>query len=455
MREPRAKSRPRPIVILLLAVVYAAGASFGQILAIPPGNVTAFFPASGIALAALVLGGRCLWPGVWLGSFVVNTQAFFDTTSPARAATTALVGAVIGAGATFEALAAARMFPPWDRNAEAPLARVRDVVRFTALCGLVCATSSATIGTTSLLVGSLITPAGFVETWLTWWLGDAAGILVITPLLLACSEPRWWVFQGRGFEIVLHQIVLFGFQVLLMSGELPADGPRYPFGHLITPFLVWAGTRLGPLGATLAVFNVSMFVTWATAQGATPFQHEARNVSLLLVQVFVGNVALTTLVLAAVIAERRRAETSLARACDDLDVRVAERTAALAESEERYRVLVEVSPDATLLERFDEDGRFCVVYANAAAARLLGAPSAADLIGKPAFDFVPSGREGVASQWLVDALERGSVGPVEGRVARVDGTLVEVEIMLARVPRGGQRALLVIFRDITRRKQIE
>ncbi|MDI1480160.1 MASE1 domain-containing protein [Polyangium sp. y55x31] len=455
MQRPRAGSQSRPIAVLLLAVVYAAGAAVGQLLAIPPGNVTACFPASGIALAGILLGGRRLWPGVWLGSFLVNTYAFFDTTSLAGAAVTTLVGAMIGVGATIEALVAARVFPPWDRDAEAPLARVLDVARFTALSGLGSSTTSATIGTTSLLAGSLITPAHYAETWVTWWLGDAVGILVITPLLLACSQPRWWRVHGRGGELALHQLALFGFQVLLISGMLPAHGPNYPLGHFITPFLVWAGVRLGPLGAALAVFNVSALVTWGAAQGTTPFLHGTRNVSLLLVQAYVGDMALTTLVLAAVIAERTRAEMALAHSRDELDLRVAERTAALSESEERYRILVEVSPDATLLERFDADGVLRIEYANAAAARLFGVTRAAELLGKPVFDFVLSEREGIAHRGVLRALEHGNLGPVDGWVARADGTTVEVEIMLARVPRGGKCALLAIYRDITRRKQIE
>ena len=99
MRAPKAKERLLPVEICLLAAIYAAVGLLGQRLAIPPGNVTAFWPPSGIALAALLLRGSHLWPGVLLGSFLVNTPAFFDASSASRAAVTATVGALIALGA--------------------------------------------------------------------------------------------------------------------------------------------------------------------------------------------------------------------------------------------------------------------------------------------------------------------------------------------------------------------
>lgn len=439
----------------MLAATYAAAGFWGQLLAIPPGNVTAFFPSSGIALAALVMRGRRLWPGVWLGSFLVNTQAFLDVQSPSRAAVTVLAGAFIGVGATVETLVAAHVFPPWDRADEAPLARVTDVARFTVMSALACAVEGASVGTTSLLASSLIARNAFSETWLTWWLGDAVGILVITPLILACSRWRRSACPGRGVELALHQMALITFQALMVLETPPNANPSFPLGHLITPFFIWAGVRLGLLGAALSIVNVAVVATWATEHGQSPFVNEAHHVSLLLVQVFVGNMALTTLILAAVMSERRRAEAALSRARDELDRRVVEGTAALTESEERYRVLVEVSPDASLLAMFADENRLQVFYANTAAARMLGAESPADLIGKAVFDFVPPDRKAVAKERALEVLAHGSVGPVEGRVVRLDGSSMDVELMLARVPRDGQPAMLIIFRDITKRKQIE
>jgi PAS domain S-box-containing protein len=215
---------------------------------------------------------------------------------------------------------------------------------------------------------------------------------------------------------------------------------------------------------------------WAAAHGFGPFVHDSLNTSLLLVQVFVGNVTMTTLVLAAVIQERTRAEVALAESRDWLERRVIERTAELAEtnrhlqaeverrqakgralreSEERYRILVEVNPDAVFVTSIDaaqKDRR--ILYANPAAAVLVGT-DAAELLGVHTSRLVPTERLEALHARVLEVIEHGRIGPFDDQILRSDGTPIYVEVTGALVPWNRGKAILVVLRDITRRKQVE
>jgi PAS domain S-box-containing protein len=240
--------------------------------------------------------------------------------------------------------------------------------------------------------------------------------------------------------------------------------------------LVWAGVRLGPQGTALAILNVSVMATLATAHGLGPFVHHSLNTSLLLTQAFIGNITMTTLVLAAVIQERTRAENALAESRDELEQRVKARTTELAgtnlrlhaeiergrangralrESEERYRILVEVNPEAVFVTSIDEttkDQR--IVYANPAAIVLLGA-KAAELIGMHPSKFVPAQRREALQARVLEVLALGRAGPFEDSILRPDGDVIPVEATGALVPWDNGTAILIVLRDITRRKKDE
>ena len=204
--------------VLLAGTYYAAG-SLGQILAIPPGNVTLVWPPSGIALAVLLLGGDRLWPGIWLGAFLVNVRTLFDLDpQPRRLPPLLAAGAAIATGSTVQALVGSRLID-YLAGGRSFLDQARGVFRFAAGAMLMCLISS-TVGATSLALGGFIPWDAHGLVWRTWWLGDLAGVLVFTPLLLAwlrrlrsagtpgcspkprpspgCCRPRPWPSSGAG-----------------------------------------------------------------------------------------------------------------------------------------------------------------------------------------------------------------------------------------------------------------
>lgn len=169
--------------VLALAAAYFVAGKAGLLLAIPPGYATAVWPASGIALAALLLYGNRLWAGVMLGSFLVNLSKPMDGTS-------ALLAAGVGLGAALQALAGSALV---KRFAGFPdvLTRETHILRFLLLGGPVSCLVNATLSVTLLAVAGRLNTGVVLTNWWTWWVGDAIGVMIFTPLcVLWLLRPR-------------------------------------------------------------------------------------------------------------------------------------------------------------------------------------------------------------------------------------------------------------------------
>jgi len=215
--------------VLLLAAAYVFSGWLGSLLAVPPGYATAVFPASGVALAALLLYGAPLAPGVWLGSFAMNLAIAYQGSGHVRT-TTAALAATIAIGSTAQALTGAWLirraigFP----NA---LDREKDIGLFLLLGGPLSATVSATMGVTSLRSYGVITTDQYLHNWAVWWVGDAIGVVVITPLLLAILGKPHPVWRPRRTALVLPPIALLAASValFLLASRWEEDRLRVAF----------------------------------------------------------------------------------------------------------------------------------------------------------------------------------------------------------------------------------
>ena len=166
-----------------MAVAYYVVGRLGLLLAIPPGYATAVWPASGIALAGTLLFGYRVWPGILLGSFLINLRTSLDTTSTASILNTTLLAASIGMGAALQAIVGAFLIRRFTQYPTA-LVEARDIIKFLLLGGPVSCLVNATWGVTSLLLGGVIQPVDYLFHWWTWWVGDAIGVITFTPLIL-------------------------------------------------------------------------------------------------------------------------------------------------------------------------------------------------------------------------------------------------------------------------------
>lgn len=176
--------------ILIFAALYYVTGRLALLLAIPPGYAAAVWPASGIALAGILMSGYRLWPGIFLGSFFVNIGTSLDATSAFSIAKSLALTSSIGMGAAVQAMTGAflvRRFVGFPN----PLDQEQDVLKFMALAGPLSCLVSATVGVTSLFLAGAISPAENLFTWCTWWVGDTLGVLIAAPLaLIWAGEPR-------------------------------------------------------------------------------------------------------------------------------------------------------------------------------------------------------------------------------------------------------------------------
>src|SRR5712692_2026573 len=162
-----------PVVVLGLAAVYVLAGKLGLLLAFVHASATAVWPQTGIALAAFLLLGYRVWPGILLGAFLANV------TTEGTIATS--LG--IAVGNTLEGFVGAYLVNRFAGGRHV-FDRPQDVLRFAVLAGMVSTAVSATIGVTSLALGGVARWTDYGPIWLTWWMGDAGGALVVAPLLI-------------------------------------------------------------------------------------------------------------------------------------------------------------------------------------------------------------------------------------------------------------------------------
>ena len=281
---------------VLLFVAYFITARLGLLMDAVAGFATLVWPPTGIALAALLLFGTRLWPGVLAGALCVNLVA--GATLPEALA--------IGTGNTLEALTGSWLLRRVARF-DPRLDRIHDVISF-VLLGAICSTAvSAAVGVASLLLGGTITPPLSWLTFRAWWLGDMLGDLVIAPLLFVwISRPPPARRRLVAAEALVLAALLVGFS-LLVFGSAPAGGGLLRQSYVIFPLLLWAALRFAQYGAVNGTFLVSAIAVAGTAIGLGPFVRGTLAESLLYLQTFLCVAAVTALTVAAAIAERSRA----------------------------------------------------------------------------------------------------------------------------------------------------
>ena len=293
----RSRAVANAVLQIGVALVYFAGAKAGLALASLVPQVTLIWPPTGIALAAVVLFGRRVWPAIAAGAFLANVT----TEEPV------FVAAGIALGNTLEAVLGGWLLERLDFRPR--LARLRDAGALVVGGALISTLVSATLGVLSLCAGGVHPWPQFGALWGIWWLGDVGGDLIVAPAILSWSARPWrrWSDRQR-VEVAALALAACGIGALAFGQHLGAFAREAPLGYLAFPIVILSALRFGSPAATLAVLATMGFALSGTLLGGGQFARPSSTESLVLLQLFTSVLALTGLVLGALTLERRRAE---------------------------------------------------------------------------------------------------------------------------------------------------
>ena len=409
-----------------VAAIYFLAGRFGLSLAFVHMSASAVWPPSGIALAAVLLLGYRVWPGIFIGAFLVN----FDVSG------SVLASLPIATGNTLEALLGAYLINRFA-NGHRAFERARDIFKFIVLAASVSTAVSATIGTTSLMATGLAEWNSYMPIWLTWWLGDATGDLIVAPAILLWAtnwKIHWHPKRALEFAALMTATVTLGAAVF--GGLSYWNIQNYSVGFLLLPLVIWFAFQFSGREASTVTLLLSAIAIWGTTHGFGPFAAMEVNESLLLLQIFSAIVAMTSLVFAAIIAEQRRAET------------------ALRESEEHYRIVTETATDVVVTM----DVNSTITFISTAAEKVFGYPSS-ELIGRSLTALMPAAVRDVHSAALARYLKTGK-RHIPWTAMEIPGLHrlgyeIPLEISFGEFKQDGKHLLIGIMRDVTERKRAE
>ena len=264
-------------ILVALFITYVIAGRLGLSMAFFNHSVSPVWPATGIAIAALVILGYRFWPAIALGAFVVNLL-----TTPSMP-----ISLAIAAGNTLEGLAGAYLINKYA-NKEHALENIKTAIRLFLIL-LVVPIISALIGGASLIIGGFAAAQNMATIGATWWIGDVVGAFVVIPLIFTFAHaPMIKIKKERYAEIILAFIILLLTVSILFVGWPIQIDKIYRLVFLCIPPLVWIALRSCLRITTLATTLASGIAIYGTVYNLSIFNLAKINSALILLQIFIG-----------------------------------------------------------------------------------------------------------------------------------------------------------------------
>jgi len=386
-------------------------------------HITLIWLPTGIAVAALLRWGFGMWPGIAVGALLVNLTI--------GSSLSLAVGTAIGN------TLAPLMTAYWLRRVRFDCAfrRQVDVISF-IIASAVGMLISATGGVLNLYLANLVTADGLGVAWLTWWIGDAVGLLLAGPLLLPLTRESLSQLGGKKRSLAVWFLVAGAIAWLVFIMRYGEAGLRLPLAFLTLPLFAWAALHFGVIAAAVACLGFAMVAAWSAASGLGAFHHHDQQLGLILLWSYIATTQLTGLSLSALKAEREHAEEILFR------------------SEERLRMMTASVKDYSII-MLDPEGK--VASWNEGSRHLKGYTEA-EILGKPIdlFYTAEDQASGKPASLLKMATDTGRAEEQNWRV-RKDGTRFFADAILTALhdASGALIGFSKVTRDITERRMAE
>ncbi len=424
---------------VIVAILYYKSAEIGIKFASLP-DIPAIWPPTAISLAAILLRGDRIWPGIFLGSFIFVVVDLVGVTYKVALIPAVVMALIQAIGNTLESVIVIYALRHWIPH-QSYLASVKNVILF-MLAACTGPLISATVGVTALCWGKLIPWSEYDAMWLTWGYGTILTILLLTPPFLAWQNSP--VPQKISPNTIAETIALLG-SILLVSWM--AFGQGYSIEYVLIPLLIWSVFRFGKFSTTVLVVLVSIIAIFGTTQGLGPFVKNSTHESLLLLQSFMSVCAITCLVLSAAIDERKTVETKLR-----------ETNQQLQESKSNLSQLIEAIPVGVAV--YKQDGE--LTYLNQTAEQLVNIKRGSTLSTEEIPDIYKIYRAGTGQLYPVE--EMPFMRSLAGERVRVDDLELHhqdriLSLEVASTPIFDEHSTvvgaIVAFQDITDRKQAQ
>ncbi len=288
------------LLMCVIALVYALFAKLFLSFATANGNVSFIYPSSGIALAALLLYGRKIWPAIFFGSLIESLWVHDP----------AWVAILIAIGNTLSSVLALHLLK--QRNFDTTLSKLQDVYILTIFGGALSSVIAAVIGVGVLTVADVVEGDKFVTALFTWWGGDTLGIILFTPIVLLWREfPSSWFKPQRFIEIITFYTLVWLFGQVIFFDQFSELLAGYSREFWITPFIFYSAFRLGLRGTLLLLAMILTQASLGAANHIGVFAHDLHSTGMGNVWLYLSVYTLIGLMLTVLNKQRNKNEREL------------------------------------------------------------------------------------------------------------------------------------------------
>ena len=311
------------VKIVLVAALYFCSAYLGLLLAFKDPITSPVWPPVGVGLALLLILGPRAWPGITIGSLLAYMVVFWQNGININLFSIQ-ASLLISTGNTLEILAGQFLIRRFVNDSDI-FRKTNDTFLFLISALFMCIIGAA-VGTYSLTIVGFVNPSNFVEKWFFWWIPNVASVLLFTPFILSWQRGfKIKISQSKAIEIGIFIMYLLAFMAVWRFTNLTSTIEKsFPF--IVIPFLLWLAFRFNLPTTISGVLIMALTSIYFTIYGLGPFVLDTNESSIILLQIFIGVISITSIVVSSTVNERSEAQRYIKAFNETLEGKIKDRT---------------------------------------------------------------------------------------------------------------------------------